>query len=471
MIWFRSHICFTLTLFLLGVSSICIGALRVDLSLPSVVKADSADSSLHILPKALPETLSKTLPKTLPKTLKDAYQAARLQSETVAIQQELLDVANELDTQSKSALFPTISGTGTFLTQPVPESATGASLYPGSQNTVKITAAQPLFRGFRDFALLRQRKSLVGAQIYTLLAASRQLFYDLSTAYYNVLAFKQDEINYQFQIESNRKRLKELDQFFKIGRSQLTDLLTFKSNISTLEAQLEFTRGQLEQAKDVLAYLTGWNREMLLGEDESSLTPTSGDLVHYLAQVEERPEVKLAAGNVKAYDEGVPIAFGAHLPSIDLLGNYYITRPGALTDVRWDLALVLTLPIFQGGLVQSQVRQAQAVARQYGLLLSQARRVGELEVRTFYDLLESDQKQLVKLGELVNHSKMNFETTTQYYRNGLVTNLDVLQAMTTYQDAQRKLDRQRYSTHLDTAKLQAATGQRPELNVNVKVNP
>lgn len=295
----------------------------------------------------------------------------------------------------------------------------------------------------------------------------RQLFYTLSTAYYNVLMYQADESNYQIEIEVNQKRLKELNEFYSIGRSQLTDVLTFEANIASLEAQLEATRGLLESAKDVLAFVTGWNRSTKL-KDQEPTAPLSEDIENYLSKIDQRPDVQEAMENVKVNDEGVPIAWGAHLPSIDLIGDYYTMRPGALSDVNWDAQLALTVPIFQGGVVQSQVRQAESVARQYSLLLSQTRRTAEEEIRTFYDSLIADRKQMNKLESLVVISKKNSETEIKYYRNGLVTNLDVLQAITTYQDAQRQLDHQRYQVQLDRVKLQAATGERSEVYVPSK---
>jgi outer membrane protein len=77
----------------------------------------------------------------------------------------------------------------------------------------------------------------------------------------------------------------------------------------------------------------------------------------------------------------------------------------------------------------------------------------------------SDQKNFQKLSELVEVAKENSDTEVEYYRNGLVTNLDVLQAITTYQDAQRQLDHQRYIVKLDRVKLEAASGMKPEINI------
>jgi outer membrane protein len=270
-------------------------------------------------------------------------------------------------------------------------------------------------------------------------------------------------------IADNEKRLQELNRFYKIGRAQLTDVLTFQSAIASLYNNLEMTRGQLAVAQEVLVYLTQWNRDALLQPEATLQSAPLADLNDYLTKVEQRPDVQSALANALAFEENVPIAFGAHLPSLNLNANYYLTRPqGILHNVNWDAQLALTVPLFQGGVVNSQVRQAHSIARQHSYLLSQTRRKADQEVRTFYAQLRADQKQVEKLEELVGISEKNVETEINYFRNGLVRNIDVLSAMTTYEDANRQLDHQRYVLLSDRAKLEAATGGRPEIRVEIE---
>jgi outer membrane protein len=400
------------------------------------------------------------------KTLKEAYLSAVARSETLAIQQELLTQTNEQESQATAGMLPTVNGTAGFLTQPSPNNPTGSAVSPPEQKTVKLTLTQPLFRGFRDFAALRQKKDLEGAQSFNIRNVARQLFYDVSQAYFNVRGAQSDKKGYEAEIEINQRRLKELQNFLKIGRSQITDLLTFQSNIASLEVSLESTIGQYESAKDVLAYLTGWNRDTVILLDEV-LPSTPLGIDNYLSKIEARSDVQAAKLNVEANEENIPIARGAHLPSVDFVGNYYLTRPGALSTVNWDAQLALTLPIFQGGLVQSQLRQAESISHQYSLILSQTRRLAEQEIRTFYDAYSADLKQFEKLAELVDIATRNSEAEIKFYRNGLVTNLDVFQAISTHQTAQRQLDRSRQTLQLDAVKLQAATGERAEIDIKL----
>src|SRR5690348_14713004 len=94
--------------------------------------------------------------------LDDFYAAALQRSEVVATQTELLRQAEERYTQARGAMLPTINGvvtrtwTDTGARDPIAN--------PRRQDNSRITLTQPLFRGFRDFAGLRQTKALVGAQ-------------------------------------------------------------------------------------------------------------------------------------------------------------------------------------------------------------------------------------------------------------------------------------------------------------------
>lgn len=440
------------------------------ISVAYAAKKHRKDLSFKLSVSRLPSQADDQPAPPSAKSLRDAFEATLIRTETIDINREIAEQQRELQNQAMGALFPTINGTGSYLRQPEP-SGVGQSISPTSQTTLKITGDQPLFRGFREFATLRQKKDLAAAQVFTLLDTARQLFYSLAQAYYNVLEYESDLKNYTRQMNDTVKRLKETEEFYKIGRSQLTDVLAVKTNIATLEVTIANTKGQLESAKDVLAFYTGWNRNTPLKDDEAT-NRGKNPVEDYLAKIENRTDVKIALANVKANDEGVPIAWGAHLPSLDLLGDYYFERPGTVYQgVNWDASLAITIPIFQGGVIQSQVRQAQSVARQYHLQLSYTRRNAEQEIRTFYDTLVMDREAYDKLTELVEVAKKTYETDVKYYRNGLVTNLQVLTDMATYEGALQQLGHQRFMVQLDTVKLQAATGDRPEINIRTTLTP
>ena len=401
-------------------------------------------------------------------TLDDYFAAALKRSEVVATQTELIRQAEERAKQASSALLPTVNGVASYTWQePLPSgTAITSNTLLDRQPLAKLTATQPLFRGFREFAALRQTQALLGAQSDDYQQARVQLFNDVVQNFYSVLSSEQDIANLDEEIRQNQVREKDLQERVRIGRSRNSELLTVQSTISTLRAQREQLLGQLSIARESLAFLSGLDATTAL-RDSEVVPQTLEPLADYLARVEHRPDVQAGKKRLAAGQENVAVARGAHLPSLDLNGNYYLDRPGNLKDVTWDVQLALSVPIFAGGSLQSKEREAQSQRTQAELNLEQVRRQAQQEIRSLHQSVLFDQSQLQALEKATDIARKNYAAQTRDYRLGLVTNLDVNQALTAYLENQRAVDRVRFTTKLDYSRLQAATLQRPGLQAEI----
>lgn len=394
-------------------------------------------------------------------TLDEYFAAALERSEVVATQVELIRQAEERHTQANSALRPTVNGVASYTRQdPIPAGDLSTSTSPNRQSLAKLTATQPLFRGFRDFAALRQTQALLGAQNQDYLGARTQLFKDVTQNFFTVLSIEQDLKNLDEEINQNLDREKELNSRVRIGRSRISEVLSVQSTISTLRAQVEQLQGQLSAAREAFAFLSGLAPTTLL-RDTESLPANLEPLDEYLARLELRPDVKASQQRLSAAQENTTVARGAHLPSLDLNANRYLERTGNLKDSNWDVGIALTVPIYAGGLLQSKVSEAVSQRTQAELSASQVRRQAEQEIRSAYQSVVFDRSQLDALEKATESARKNYEAQRRDYRLGLVTNLDVLQALTAFQENQRAQDRARYTTKLDYLKLQAAAVRRP----------
>jgi outer membrane protein TolC len=394
-------------------------------------------------------------------TLDEYFAAALKRSEVVATQGELIRQAEEHYTQANSALRPTVNGVASYTRQdPIPAGDLSNSTSPNRQSLAKLTATQPLFRGFREFASLRQTKALLGAQDQDYRNARTQLFKDVTQNFYTVLSIEQDLKNIGEEINQNIDREKELNGRVRIGRSRIGEVLSVQSTISTLRAQVEQLQGQLSAAREAFAFLSGLAATTLL-RDTEDLPATLEPLDDYLARLEMRPDVIASQQRLSAAQENTTVARGANRPSLDLNANRYLERTGNLKDSTWDVGIVLTVPIYAGGLLQSRVSEAMSLRTQAELSTSQVRRQAEQEIRSVYQSVVFDRSQLDALEKATESARKNYETQRRDYRLGLVTNLDVLQALTAFQQNQLALDRARYATKLDYLKLQAAAVRRP----------
>jgi outer membrane protein TolC len=394
-------------------------------------------------------------------TLDEYFAAALKRSEVVATQSELIHQAEEHYKQADSALRPTVNGVASYMRQdPVPAGDLSNSTSPNRQSLAKLTATQPLFRGFREFAGLRQTKALLGAQNQDYLNARAQLFKDVVQNFYTVLSIEQDLKNLDEEIGQNVDREKELNGRVRIGRSRIGEVLTVQSAISTLRAQVEQLQGQLSATREAFAFLSGLAPTTPL-RDTEDLPATLEPLDDYLVRQEMRPDVKASQQRLSAAQENTKVARGANLPSLDLNANRYLERTGSLKDSTWDVGVALTVPIYAGGLLQSKVSEAVSQRTQAELSASQVNRQAEQEIRSIYQSVAFDKSQQDALEKATETAGKNYEAQRRDYRLGLVTNLDVLQALTAFQENQRALDRARYTTKLDYLKLQAAVVRRP----------
>jgi len=400
-------------------------------------------------------------------TLDQVYSAALKRSEVMASQAELIRQAEERYKQTLAARLPTISGSATQTQLDDSGSVPSNPSTQASQTTAKLSLNQPLFRGFAEFAAQRQGRALVSAQSEDERRAKMLLLEDVATNFYTVLSLEQDLANYDEELRQNLEREQDLQARVRIGRSRTSEVLNVQAAISSLRAQMQQLRGQLQVAREQFAFLSGMDPATPLVENGAAIDDVP-PLEQYLATVEQRPDITAGQQRLTAAQEYVAVTRGARLPSVDLNGNYYLQRPGYLNNIKWDVQLSLTIPLYSGGGTQSRVREALSVRNQTEYELVRTRRLAEQELRSTHAAVTFDLAQLKALEKSTEAAARSYEAQKKEYRLGLVTNLDVLQALTALQQNRRALDRAGFATRLDYLKLQVAAGHHPLLQADVK---
>ncbi|MCM2322134.1 MAG: TolC family protein [Oligoflexia bacterium] len=398
------------------------------------------------------------------RSLEDCFRAALARSEAVAIQDQAVSQSEERYRQAKGSVLPTVNAQASRTWQEHPSTSVGSSIFPSVQPVLRLSASQPLFRGFREFAGIRAAEDQVAAQRELRRAAMTQLYLDVVRGFYSVLAVERDLKNIATQVELYGRRVRELRSRREIGRSRLSEELSTESAMSALKAQAEALSGELGSVREELSSVTGFDRDVALGDpQESSLAEGSvpHPLEEYLRGLPRRPDVRAEQNRLQAAQEAVAIARGAHLPTADLSGNYYFARSGSLKDVNWDLQLGLNLPLYAGGTLQSRVREARSQLEQAELSYGRARRIAEQEIRALFEVVQADRKRIRALGEAVSLAERNYAAQSRDYRNGTVSNLEVLQALTAFQESRRALDRARFAAKQDFLRLEVASARRP----------
>jgi outer membrane protein len=386
-------------------------------------------------------------------SLDGCYQAALRRSQTLAVSFESIAQAEEHYKQAMGSVLPSLKVSGQLFSQSEP---------PSNQNQLEFSAVQPLFQGFREYAALRASKDLLASSKQAYRWAAWQLYSDTAQSFNLVLAAEKNLADLQSEFNLYGDRISFLQGWLNIGRAQDTDVLSVQSAQAQIKAQMEAAKYQVAAAREVLAFLTGQPVDQALADAETM--PAQLDpLESFTASLGQRPDLLAAAGNVEAAKEGVNIASGQSLPQVSAGADYYSYRYKPDTDTNWDAYLAVTMPIFTGGVIRSQVRSAESAQRQAEAQLEQARRLDVENLRSAYVKLRYDLSQEKALVDAADLSAKNYKAETRNFERGLVTNLDVLQAMVTFVNTLQAADATHYASLGDYQSLLAQTGQAPGL--------
>jgi outer membrane protein len=392
-----------------------------------------------------------------PLTIEECYARALAKSESVAQQGELAKQAGEKMFQAVGGLLPSISGSAGYQREEETSRSSGRPV--PDEPTVKITATQPLFRGGREYFGVRQAGKNAEAQKAAARQSELTLFRDLAQGFFAVISAEQDLAGMETQMKAYDERIRDLQSRERLGRSRTSEILSAQSARASLLAQQEQLKGQLAVARETLSFLTGLDNSVALANSAPSATMVQ-PLEYYLQGIGSRPDVQAAALKSEAAHAGLWVARCALLPSLDLMGNYYLQRTGISQDIKWDAQLALTLPLFAGGANLSRIREAASVDRQGALEMSRIRRLAEQDIRIAYTRVATDLAQVEALSAAADLAERNYQEQSADYKLGLVTNIEVMQALASAQDSRRSFNRATCALKADQAVLETAAGLR-----------
>lgn len=394
-----------------------------------------------------------------PLTLDQLFKESLSRAETVQRQAARAAQAEERVGQATGALFPTVSATGSYLRQDAGSQGTIGGFGRTEQSNARIMATQPLFRGLSEWAAIRGAKAERDGERHRTDQEKADLFREVASSYFGVVAAERDREHVAELLRLTRERVKELEERSRIGRSRRSEVLSARSQEAAALSQLEAAEAEVARARYALASVTGLADSTEVAEPPASVRiPRIEDL---LPKLERRPELRGLERDFEAADAAVTVARGGHLPSIDVTGNYYLHRTGALEGVKWDVSLGVTIPLFQGGVVASQVGEAIERRKEAEISLRQSMRLAETNLRSTHEQAERLVRQVAFLRESVQVADQSYRAQARDYQYGLVTNIEVLQALNASIEAKRSLDRAARDLGIAVATLRSLVGEVP----------
>ena len=381
-------------------------------------------------------------------------------SPTMASAQATLAAAREAVTIARAGYLPRVSATaGAQHTSSgtagggAPGGSTaggipGGNFGDGSESSTSYSLGLTASYTFNAFGgatlrLVEQQQALADSQRYQLAGTYLTLTGSVVTEVLNVASSRLQIAITLDLLANDQKNLDLTQRMFDVGAAARTDVLTAESQLASDQTTLPSLRQQLSVARHALAILVGQSPADWQVPDfelDAFTLPAAVPLILPSELVRQRPDILAAEEQLHAASANIGIAVAQEYPSITLSGS--LTRD-ALTaanlfhdfDRLWNIGGTLAQPLFAGGALRAQTRQArdefQAQAASYTQVLLTAFGQVADDLRA----LEHDAERVTAFARALRIASDSLALQRISYAAGKTTILQLIDAERSYSQA------------------------------------
>lgn len=397
--------------------------------------------------------------------LMQVYQQARISNPDLRKSAADRDAAFEKINEARSPLLPQL-GLGADYTY-----TNGYRDANGQDSNVTSGAlqlTQTLFDMSKWRALTLQEKQ-AGIQDVTYQTDQQTLILNTATAYFNVLSAI-DTLSYtEAQKQAIYRQLDQTTQRFNVGLVAITDVQNARSQYDSVLANEVTARNNLDNAVESLRQVTGNYYPQLSSLNVDGFKTNKPETVNALLKEAENRNLSLlqARLNQDLAREQIRQAQDGHLPTLDLNASTGVSnsRYSGSNNTTPDndagqnkIGLSFSLPLYQGGMVNSQVKQAQYNFVGASEQLESSHRTVVQTVRSSFNNINASISSINAYKQAVVSAQSSLDAMEAGYSVGTRTIVDVLDATTTLYNAKQQLSSARYNYLINQLNIKSALG-------------
>lgn len=396
-------------------------------------------------------------------SLIDVYHLAKEHDATLAQSQAKYEADKQVIVTARSPFLPQIKADGTY-------GITDSSMNLGDVTTqnISIVVNQSLYN-HENIARYNQAQYKLQQSSYVMQSAKQDLILRVVEIYFSVLLAQEDMELAIAQKKADKTQWQRAETSAELGLSSKTDVLQAKSIYDLSRAELISTKNNLDIAYERLIMLTGQSLGELKTVALDIVLPRNKLNIYQLeakAKLNNLTVLRLEQSANIASQE-IEVQKSGHWFNVGIQANYTKTvfsgynqaSAGRFNDKN-DLYIgaYISLPIYSGGRVSSQVSEARAHLRSNHAGLRNAREQAGLDARVQVRNIKKGLALVDALREAVKSNDAFLEAAEEGNRVGLKSLLEVLSARTNKFKAHRNLTESLHGVILSSLKLEAAVG-------------
>ncbi|EGT5711246.1 outer membrane channel protein TolC [Cronobacter dublinensis] len=404
--------------------------------------------------------------------LLQVYQQARLSNPDLRSSAADRDAAFEKINEARSPLLPQL-GLGADYTY-----NSGFRDNDGVDSTAKsasLQLTQTIFDMSKWRALTLQEKT-AGIQDVTYQTDQQTLMLNTATAYFQVLSAI-DALSYtEAQKQAIYRQLDQTTQRFNVGLVAITDVQNARAQYDNVLANEVTARNNLDNALEQLRQVTGNYYPQLASLNVDSFKTAKPAAVNALLKEAEQRNLTLLQARLSQdlAREQIRYAETGHMPTLGLTASSSVsdtdysgskTSSAAAASRYTDskvgqnsVGLSFSMPLYSGGSVTSQVKQAQYSFVGASEKLESAHRNVVQTVRSSYNNVNASISSIKAYEQAVVSAQSSLDAMEAGYSVGTRTIVDVLDATTTLYNAKQQLSSARYNYLINQLNIKSALG-------------
>lgn len=417
-------------------------------SRPAVSKADTT---------AAAKTQTVRQGMTLSDVLSHVYNnSPRLQAAKAG-----LHAAHELYPQALAGRRPTVTTQASIYSTDVESSNFGR----GDGATTKEFSAnieQPLYTSGRSDAQVNKAHALIKASYATFLQSEQDLFYETTRAYMSVVRDRQIADLSQQNENILHTELKAVTERFDGGDLTKTDVEQTRARLARAQADRVSAQSNLEESYAAFQAVTGFAVSGALHYPVPAFGFPAG-LPDMVRIAEERNQILSEARHQLEAAEGeVDTALSELLPQIKAFASYqkeYDPQPGIIDESQVEtIGLRATLTLYQGGSIQSRVREAKSRAQQNRFKILDTQQDIKAQVLESWKTVKMSEQEMAARQSEIDAARRARDGVKEEARMGERTTLDMLDADQEVIGAQTSYINARYASTMASFALARALG-------------
>jgi len=407
-----------------------------------------------------------------PLTLDQAVQLALERNEQSLATQEGVAAANARVERARSFFLPTLSSTGSFTRRPYERRITVGGnevviqrLY-GLSETLSLNLTVFDIRSISGYSAVKAQRN---AEVAAAAESRRQLAFEVSQAFLATLGIAQVREASGRRFAFAGQNLEAAKARYAAGLASVNDVTRAELEYATAEVGVTQVTGQVETSTLQLGYLLDAPDAVRgrLVVPEFLIEAASAEAADTDALIEEALARRLDVGTLRwtasaqRYLAKEPML--RWVPSLSASGRYTITNEAGFSgnNWNWNAGLTLSWSLFDGLARFADNKERKALARLADLNLQAATRRVDVEVREALVSLDNQRASLRQANAAHEVAKKNAAETTELYRQGLASALEVADANVSLFEAEVALVRERYGLGVAFLNLEAALGLDP----------